>query len=129
MSEELEIIKNKLDLLEEKNDSENEETSRQLKAMWLNLDNLKKTANESLILAKHADKGYIEIYTELKSLKSNFSRIEASNEKIKELSNKVPTLISNLEISLSSKLNSNVKWVISIVISFLAIIGFIIKGG
>jgi hypothetical protein len=120
-------IESRLDGLEEKVKVDTGEFKRQLKAVWANLDNLKKVSNESLILAKHADKGYVEIYTELKNLKINFERIENSNEKIEEMVNGVPGLISKLEVNLANKLTNNVRWVIGIIISFLAILGIIVK--
>ncbi len=90
------------------------ETQRQISAIWKKVDAVESTAREGLILAKHADKGYIESYSELKSLR-------ADQNDMKKVLNVVRVEVGNLEVSFTDKLSSNLRWILFFIFGLLGV--------
>ena len=103
-----------------------EEVKRQLKAVWINIDELREKATSAEILAKHADRGYIEIYSELKNIKKDFSNIDMSHKELLKIGKDTNNTITKLKIDLYGKLNKNLKWTLMFILSLLTGYGAIL---
>ncbi len=88
------------------------ETQRQFDALWKKVDDTAKTANEAVILARHADKGFIELTSEMKIVQNN---VEQQNNDINALGEKFGNFIDKVQ----EKLANNLKWTIAIIFMLL----------
>lgn len=88
------------------------ETQRQLDALWKKSDETTKTANEALILARHADKGFIELNSDAKATQN---QVERQNNDINALGEKFGKFIEKVQ----EKLSNNLKWTIAIIFMLL----------
>lgn len=85
---------------------------RQLDALWKKLDDTTKIANEASILARHADKGFIELNSDMKTVQN---KIEQQNNDINSLGEKFGNFIDKVQ----EKLANNLKWTIAIIFMLL----------
>ncbi len=99
------------------------EHSRQIKAIWTNVDDAKKEASEALILAKHADKGYIEAYAELRSLRKDMTKVEKAQEAMQRILNVIKFEVEEIKITFTDKLNNNLKWTLTFIFGILTAYG------
>jgi hypothetical protein len=76
------------------------------------LDETSKTANEALILARHADKGLIELTSDVKIVQN---KVEQQNTDINALGEKISSFIDKVQ----EKLSNNLKWTIAIIFMLL----------
>jgi hypothetical protein len=80
--------------------------------LWKKSDETTKTANEALILARHADKGFIELTSDIKIIQS---KVEQQNNDINSLGEKFGNFIDKVQ----EKLSNNLKWTIAIIFMLL----------
>lgn len=88
------------------------EIQRQLDALWKKLDDAIKMANEASILARHADKGFVELNSDMKTVQG---QIEKQNKDINALGGKFENFIDKVQ----EKLANNLKWTIAIIFMLL----------
>jgi hypothetical protein len=88
------------------------EEQRQIDAIWKKLDDTSSTANEALTLARHADKGYVELHGVVKNMKDD---IEKQNSDINALGGKFEKFIEKVQ----EKLTNNLKWIIGFIFMLL----------
>lgn len=81
-------------------------------ALWKKSDETTKTANEALILARHADKGFIEHTSDMKTMQK---QVEQQNTDINALGAKFESFIDKVQ----EKLVNNLKWTIAIIFMLL----------
>jgi len=89
------------------------ETQRQIDAVWKKLDDTSHTAAEALTLARHADKGFIELNSDVKSLQRDVAK---QNIDINALGNKFEDFIEKVQ----DKLANNLKWTIGFIFMLLS---------
>jgi len=89
------------------------ETQRQIDAVWKKLDDTNHTAAEALTLARHADKGFIELNSDVKSLQRDVAK---QNIDINALGNKFEDFIEKVQ----DKLANNLKWTIGFIFMLLS---------
>ncbi len=88
------------------------EAQRQFDALWKKLDCTTKIANEASILARHADKGFIELTSDVKIIQNNDD--QQSND-INALGEKFGNFIEKVQ----EKLANNLKWTLAIIFMLL----------
>ena len=76
------------------------------------MDETNKIANEASILARHADKGFIELNSDMKAVQN---RVEQQNNDINALGEKISSFIDKVQ----EKLSNNLKWTIAIIFMLL----------
>ena len=103
-----------------------EECERQLKAAWSNIDELKDKVINIEILAKHADRGYIEIYAELKNLKKDFKHVEKAHNELMKITKSTNDSFNHFKNDILVQLNKNLKWTLMFIISLLTVYGGLI---
>lgn len=81
-------------------------------ALWKKSDETTKTANEALILARHADKGFIEHTSDMKTMQK---QVEQQNTDINALGAKFESFIDKVQ----EKLANNLKWVVGFIFMLL----------
>jgi hypothetical protein len=76
------------------------------------LDETTKTANEAAILSRHADKGFIELNSDMKTVQG---QVELQNNDINALGEKFGNFIDKVQ----EKLSNNLKWTIAVIFMLL----------
>lgn len=90
------------------------ETQRQFEAVWRRLDDTAKKSEEALTLARHADKGFVEISSEMKTVRQT---IEQQNKDINGLGSKFEAFTEKIR----DKLTKNMLWTIGILFALLTL--------
>jgi hypothetical protein len=93
---------------------EQKEIQRQLDALWKKSDETTKTANEALILARHADKGFIELNSDAKATQN---QVEKQSKDINALGEKFGDFIDKVQ----ERLTNNLKWTIGFIFMLLTV--------
>ncbi len=76
------------------------------------MDDTTKTANEAVILSRHADKGFIELNSDMKAVEN---KVEQQNNDINALGEKIGNFIDKVQ----EKLSNNLKWTLAIIFMLL----------
>jgi len=88
------------------------EAQRQIEALWKKLDETSKVSNESKTLARHADRGFIELTGDMKDVNRQLTQqnidINGLGKKFGEFSDQV-----------REKLTNNLKWTIGFIFLIL----------
>ena len=98
---------------------EQKEIQRQFDAIWKKLDDTAKIANEASVLSRHADKGFIEMSSDMKTIQG---KVEQQNTDINNLGRKFEGFTEKTQ----RKLESNLKWTIGFIFALLTLYGGLI---
>jgi len=90
------------------------EIERQFDAIWKKLDETHKLASQASSLAQHADKGFIELNSEMKTVRQT---IEQQNKDINGLGSKFEEFTEKIR----DKLTKNLAWTIGIIFALLTL--------
>jgi hypothetical protein len=88
-------------------------------ALWKKLDETAKIANEASILARHADKGFVELHSDMKTAKE---KISDQSDDINALGKKFDDFINRVQEKLTNNLKSTIGFIFMLLTVYAALI-------